>query len=70
MKVTLTKQACEQLAALAQRAHDGTVTVREVQGTDGLEWIEVVVLLTDMGDTPPMHVFAMTPTGNLRGDAT
>ena len=61
----LTAGQLEQLLALARRAHDGSIQVEAVE-RDGLSWIRVDVLLTDMGDVPPLHTFFMDPRGKLR----
>jgi hypothetical protein len=63
--VNITGGQLDQLKALATRAHDGTVTIRGVE-SGGLPWLEVSVLLTDMGDVAPLHTFLLSPRGSLK----
>lgn len=63
--LALTQGQLERALTLAQRAHDGTVHLEEVE-RDGLPWVRIHVLLTDMGDVPPLHIFDMNPRGALR----
>lgn len=55
----------ERLMGLARRDHNGSVSVEPLV-IDGLDYIEVATLLTDMGDVPPLHTFLLTPRGTLR----
>lgn len=61
----LTLAQLDGLKALAIRDHCGTVEVEPCRH-DGLEYVEVSVLLTDMGDKPPLHTFLLTPRGVLK----
>lgn len=56
----------ESLLTLARRAHDGKVEIEPIE-EDGLPWTKVEVLLTDMGDVPPLHTFRMNPRGRFLG---
>lgn len=62
--LTLSKEQLTSLGTLAARAHDHSTRVREIED-NGLPWIEVNVLLTDMGDTPPLHTFWIDPRGTI-----
>ena len=53
------------LKRLADRSHDGSVTVREIIAGD-LPWLEVSVLLPDMGDRSPLHTFLLSPKGVVK----
>lgn len=64
--IAFTPGALERLLGLARRAHDGQVYVTEIHQGNGLRWIEVDVLLTDMGDVPPWQTFRLSPTGVLK----
>lgn len=62
---TITSAQLERLLPLAHRAHDGSLQVESVE-RNGLSWLRINVLLTDMGDKPPLHTFYMGPRGNIK----
>ncbi len=64
MILTITLAQLDQLKALAMRDHSGTVDVHRVE-RDGLEYLSVAVLLTDMSNEPPLHMFLLSPRGVL-----
>lgn len=63
--VELSVRQLEQALTLARRSHSGTATLEPTE-LNGLPWVAVSVLLTDMGDVPPLHTFYMDPRGVLR----
>ncbi len=62
MNITIAQ--LEQALNLARRSHDGSCEVAPFE-KNGLDYVEIAVLLTDMGQAEPLNIFYVTPKGRL-----